>query len=308
MLDYALGVARDPACRSRMYVVPVGINYDRVLEDRTLLRELETRAERPVASRGTQIREVGSYLFSNVRRLVTGRWKRYGRAAVAIGTPVSIDAWLTQLEKQEVNVLAMPRAERLPFVQQFCDNVLQRIGNIIPVTSVPLACAAIQSFDSEFIPREKLLARMEAMRDVLLELNSRVIQPIATSKKRLTALIGCCGCARLSRGPEMDSSSCPVAARSSRITPTASCTCSALSQPVFACATRYHSRNGTGPIPRVTVTAGRGAAESIPERNAGNRPASLLRLLRQSRPTAIQTGYHRFRRCRPVVRARPARG
>lgn len=176
LLDYALGVARDPACRARMYVVPVGINYDRVLEDRTLLRELETRAERPVASRGTQIREVASYLFSNIRRLVTGRWKRYGRAAVAIGTPMSIDAWLNELETQHVQLFALPRAERLPFVQQFCDSVLQRIGAIIPVTSVPLACAAIQSFDSEFIPRDKLLARMEAMRDVLLELNSRVIR------------------------------------------------------------------------------------------------------------------------------------
>jgi len=35
LLDYALGVARDPAVRSRTYVVPVGINYDRVLENRT---------------------------------------------------------------------------------------------------------------------------------------------------------------------------------------------------------------------------------------------------------------------------------
>ncbi|MBC8088289.1 MAG: 1-acyl-sn-glycerol-3-phosphate acyltransferase [Phycisphaerae bacterium] len=176
LLDYALGVARDSSCRSRMYVVPVGINYDRVLEDRTLLRELETRAERPVASRGAQIREVSSYMLSNIGRLVTGRWKRYGRAAVAIGSPVSIDSWLTSLESQSVNLFALPRGERLPFVQQFCDEALRRIGAIIPVTSVPLACAAIQSFDAEFIPREKLLTRMAAMRDVLLELNSRVIR------------------------------------------------------------------------------------------------------------------------------------
>ena len=176
LLDYALGVAREPDARSRMYVVPVGINYDRVLEDRTLLRELEMRAERPVASRGTQFREVASYLFSNVRRLITGRWKRYGRAAVAIGTPISVDAWLADLERQHVNLFELSRAERLPLVQQFCDSVLVRIGNIIPVTSVPLACAAIQSFDADFIPRDKLLARMEAMRDVLLELNGRVVR------------------------------------------------------------------------------------------------------------------------------------
>ncbi|MEP6835904.1 MAG: 1-acyl-sn-glycerol-3-phosphate acyltransferase [Gemmatimonas sp.] len=176
LLDYALGVARDPDCRARMYVVPVGINYDRVLEDRTLLRELETRAERPVSSRGTQIREVASYLVSNIGRLLTGRWKRYGRAAVTIGAPVSIDGWLTTLESNRITFATLPRAERLPHVQAFCDQMLQRIGTVIPVTSVPLACAAIQSFDAEFLPRDKLLERMAAMRDVLVELNGRVVR------------------------------------------------------------------------------------------------------------------------------------
>ncbi|MEP6779876.1 MAG: 1-acyl-sn-glycerol-3-phosphate acyltransferase [Gemmatimonadaceae bacterium] len=176
LLDYVLGVARDPECRARMYVVPVGINYDRVLEDRTLLRELETRAERPVSSRGTQMREVASYLFWNTGRLLTRRWKRYGRAAVTIGAPVSVGEWISALETSNVNLFDLPRTERLPFVQTFCDSLLQRIGAIIPVTAVPLACAAIQSFDADFIPRDKLLERMEAMRDVLLELNGRVLR------------------------------------------------------------------------------------------------------------------------------------
>ena len=44
------------------------------------------------------------------------------------------------------------------------------------MTSVPLACAAIQSFDRDFVPRADLLERMSEMRDALLELNSRVIR------------------------------------------------------------------------------------------------------------------------------------
>ena len=53
---------------------------------------------------------------------------------------------------------------------------MSRIGAIIPVTPVPLACAAIQSFDSDFIPRRALLDRMAEMRDVLLELNAKVLR------------------------------------------------------------------------------------------------------------------------------------
>lgn len=176
LLDYALGVARDPAVRQRMYVVPVGINYDRVIEDRSLLRELEVRAERPVTSRWSQVGEVGRFVLWNLTRLLTGRWRRYGRAAVTIGAPVPIDGWLASLERDGISLFDVPRAERLAMLQTFCDDVLARIGAIIPVTPVPLACAALQSFDADYISRAQLLERMEAMRDVLQELNGRVVR------------------------------------------------------------------------------------------------------------------------------------
>ena len=174
LLDSILGVAADPEKRQRMFVVPVGINYDRVLEDRTLLRELDSGG--PKTSRIHQAREVLRYVFWNTGRLLTRRWQRYGHAAVTIGEPIAVDAWLEENEAVGVQVLDLPKTERLPRVQAFCDEVLARIGEIIPVTPVPLACAALQSFDADFIPRAKLLERMAAMRDVLLELNGRVIR------------------------------------------------------------------------------------------------------------------------------------
>jgi glycerol-3-phosphate O-acyltransferase len=176
LLDAILGVAADRDLRSRMYVVPVGINYDRVLEDRTLLRELESADGKPKTSRLMQAGEVLRYAFWNTGRLLTRRWKRYGRAAVTIGEPVSVDTWLEENEATGVDVLSLPRAERLPRVQASCDEVLQRIGAIIPVTPVPLACAALQSFDADYVSRTQLLERMAAMRDVLRELTGRVVR------------------------------------------------------------------------------------------------------------------------------------
>ena len=176
LLDYALGVARDPEVRARMYIVPVGINYDRVLEDRTLLRELETKRQVPARDRIAQAADVGGFVLWNLGRLLTRRWRRYGRAAVTIGTPVSVDAWLSGLEAQGVSLFEVPRAERLAQVQHFCDDVLHRIGAIIPVTPVPLACAALASFDADYVTRAALLERMQAMREVLAEFNGRVLQ------------------------------------------------------------------------------------------------------------------------------------
>lgn len=176
LLDYALGVAEDPSCRARMFVVPVAVNFDRVLEDRTLLRELEAQSDRPVSSRASQLREVSRFLVWNAGRLLVGRWRRYGRAAVSIGAPVAVDDWIVRLEGEGVDVFALPRAERLARVQEFGDEIMGRIGAIIPVTPVPLACAALQSFDADFVSRERLLERMAAMRDVLTELNGRVLR------------------------------------------------------------------------------------------------------------------------------------
>jgi glycerol-3-phosphate O-acyltransferase len=57
---------------------------------------------------------------------------------------------------------------------------MRRIGAIIPVTPVSLACAAVQSFDADFISRDQLVSRMEELRGVLLELNGRVLKAEAS--------------------------------------------------------------------------------------------------------------------------------
>ena len=172
LLDYVLGIARDPQYRSRLYVVPVAVNYDRVLEDRSLLLELAQSAGRKRPSRLVQMAEVGRFLIWNVGRLVTRRWKRYGRAAVLIGKPVPLLPWF----ERESDLFELPRAERLAKVQALSDEVMERIGQLIPVTPVTLACAAIQSLETDFIPRERLLERMGEMRAALVELNARVLR------------------------------------------------------------------------------------------------------------------------------------
>lgn len=176
LLDYMLGVARDESYRRRLYLVPVAINYDRVLEDRTLLRELAREQGERKTPKRKQLYEVSRYLWWNVARMVFRRWKRYGRAAVTVGEPLEVAPWFDELQSSGTNLFQLPRPERLAQVQSLCDEMMSRIGAIIPVTPVPLACAAIQSLDSDFVSRERLLSRMSDMRDVLLELNARVIR------------------------------------------------------------------------------------------------------------------------------------
>jgi glycerol-3-phosphate O-acyltransferase len=175
LLDYVLGVAREPSMRQRLYIVPVAINYDRVLEDRSLLRELDAREGRRRPTRSAQLGEVVRYVWWNMARLVARRWRRYGRAAVVVGDPFPLAPWLEQQDRETGGLFKIDRPERLARVQALSDSVLERIAAIIPVTPVTLACAAVQSFDGDFIAHDQLITRMGEMRDVLRELNARVI-------------------------------------------------------------------------------------------------------------------------------------
>jgi len=172
LLDYVIGIAREPEYQSRLHIVPVAVNYDRVLEDRSLLLEL-TKAEggrRP--SRASQMADVTRFVLWNVTRLLTRQWKRYGRAAVLIGKPLPLRDWFAK----EADLFTLERTARLGRVQALSDQVMAQIGQLVPVTPVALACAAIQSLDADFLPRPRLLVRMEEMRDALVELNARVIR------------------------------------------------------------------------------------------------------------------------------------
>jgi glycerol-3-phosphate O-acyltransferase len=84
LLDYVLGIGRDPEFAARLQVVPVAVNYDRVLEDRSLLRELDVSSGGHPPARLTQAWEVGRYLTHNAARLLSRRFKRYGRAALCV--------------------------------------------------------------------------------------------------------------------------------------------------------------------------------------------------------------------------------
>ena len=172
LLDYVLGIGRDAAYASRLHIVPVAVNYDRVLEDRSLLRELESTEGRSRPSRIVQAWEVAHYVGWNLVRLVTRQWKRYGRAAVVVGAPIPLGEWFAA----QRDLFTLEKPARLARVQSLCDSLLERVGALIPVTPVPLVCAAIQSFDGDFIPRDRLLERIDEMRGVLRELNAGVVR------------------------------------------------------------------------------------------------------------------------------------
>ena len=171
LLDYICRTVLEPGFDRDVWFVPVALNYDRVLEDRSLIRELVDKEDRP--GRLSQLGTVLSYLASNTARLFTGRLKRYGRVAVNFGTPLSLRAWL---QTQPADVLSRPKEARLTALEVLAREMMTRIGAIIPVTPVPLAAAALLSFGQTVVGKDAVLERMDQLRDRLEEVNGKVVR------------------------------------------------------------------------------------------------------------------------------------
>lgn len=171
LLDHIVRTLRDPGVHGDIWFIPVGINYDRVLEDRVLIRERIVGA--PVPGRISQAASAATYLAANVGRTIVGRLRRYGRVAVTFGTPVSTREWLAT---RPAGVLDLPREERLGHIARLGERMMREIAAIVPVTPVPLAAAALLSFGTDVVRHDRLLERMDEFRDALGRSNAKLVR------------------------------------------------------------------------------------------------------------------------------------
>jgi glycerol-3-phosphate O-acyltransferase len=87
LLDYMLR-GFDPGGARDLVFVPVGVNDDRVLEDRTLIQD-RSPAQGKASSRDTLLGTL-RFVRQNLRLLVTNDWHRFGYACVSFGSPVYV--------------------------------------------------------------------------------------------------------------------------------------------------------------------------------------------------------------------------
>jgi glycerol-3-phosphate O-acyltransferase len=137
LLDYMLKNFSVTAERDLVFI-PVGLNYDRVIEDRTLLRKLDEHAPRGSLLRTLRISIC--YLLRQLLLTLLGRRYRYGYACVNFGQPMSMREYVKQTG---TDFRALDETARRPAVAQVGDKLMQRIGEIIPVLPVPLVATVL---------------------------------------------------------------------------------------------------------------------------------------------------------------------
>ncbi len=120
----------DPAGRDVVFV-PVGLNYDRVLEDRVLTgsREADGTLRFPV-----NIRTTAAFALRLVWRRFIGRYYRFGYACVSFGEPLSLKAFLAHAPGDDT-------------VAELGAELSARIGRVIPVLPVSLVASVFVASD-----------------------------------------------------------------------------------------------------------------------------------------------------------------
>jgi glycerol-3-phosphate O-acyltransferase len=111
----------DPETDNDVVFIPVGLNYDRVLEDRVLL-EAATKEERRFRFR---LVEAIGFLFRQLRNALRGRFHRFGGASMCYGRPVSL-AGVSDRRAENVGA-----------------TLMKEMSDAVPVLPVPLVASIL---------------------------------------------------------------------------------------------------------------------------------------------------------------------
>ncbi|GFE63292.1 1-acyl-sn-glycerol-3-phosphate acyltransferase [Litoreibacter roseus] len=132
----------DPAGLRDVVFVPVGLNYDRVLEDRVLVKAAGNSRARFKFRMSTVARYVARHAWARV----TGRFHRQGFAAVAFGKPISLKTFL------------MTASEDVPTA--LGKTLIENVGSVVPVLPVPLIAWHLVAAEGQ-LAREELQIRFD---------------------------------------------------------------------------------------------------------------------------------------------------
>jgi glycerol-3-phosphate O-acyltransferase len=170
-IDYMMRGFRNDGERDLVFI-PLGINYDRVLEDRTLLRSIDPGAARrgKLAALGTTF----GFVLRNLRLALRSRWYRFGYACVNFGGPVSMRDYC---RSRNLDFHRLPAEVRKREMAALGAHLMQAVGRIVPVLPVPLIATIFTRYGEKPISELELKVQVERLAEELRACGAHVYVP-----------------------------------------------------------------------------------------------------------------------------------
>jgi glycerol-3-phosphate O-acyltransferase len=147
LLDYMLR-----AGAKELVFIPVGLNYDRVVEDSNLVRE---GLGKPRRSPLALIRRTSLWLLGLGWRGATGRFHRFGYAVANFGQPIYARAVL-----EGTDLRALDWEARRPLLEAFAESLVRAVGMEVPITPVAAVAWVFHYMDEPAPGRSQVRDRL----------------------------------------------------------------------------------------------------------------------------------------------------
>jgi glycerol-3-phosphate O-acyltransferase len=167
LLDYMLR-RFDPASGLDLIFVPVAVNYDWVLEDESLVE-----SEVPRSSGIELIVSTSLFIIRNLLVALHGR-RRLGHAAVSFGAPISARRYA---RSRGINFRTLDREARVGQVRILARNLMQAIGEILPIVPVPVVAHILVEAPDGLLPKLEIESQVQRLVSTLEERSARACIP-----------------------------------------------------------------------------------------------------------------------------------
>ncbi|TAK72526.1 MAG: glycerol-3-phosphate acyltransferase [Betaproteobacteria bacterium] len=156
-LDYMVR-GFDPEGERDLVFIPLGINYDRTLEDRSLLLGLDENAKKTGALRAAW--NTLAFAAHQVRLMSKNEWRRFGYACVNFGTPLS----MREFERvRGLDFRKLAGEERYARIAELGDHLMGSVGKLIPVLPVPLVALVFERNAGKALSELELKSEVEIL-------------------------------------------------------------------------------------------------------------------------------------------------
>jgi len=171
VLDYMLRGFHLDGERDLVFV-PLGLNYDRVLEDRSLLLSADAQAPRPGTAKA--VWNTWCFAWRNLALMLRSEWHRFGYACVNFGSPVSMRAYCKGLGIDFSGLAGEPRRAA---VSALGAHLMQAVGRIVPVVPVSLIATVFTRHPERALSELEIKAEAEQLVERLDAAQARVYVP-----------------------------------------------------------------------------------------------------------------------------------
>jgi len=171
LLDYMLRSFDSKKGRDLVFI-PVGVNYDRVLEDRSSLLGLDH--DTPKKSRLGVIRKTLLFIVHNLWLMLRGGWYRYGYAVVNFGTPISMRLYG---KRYNVDFRNPDKKARMEKVKLLAQDLMLAVGRTIPAAPVSLVASVFVENPDKTFSKQEIKACVQSLISEIEEHGARVYIP-----------------------------------------------------------------------------------------------------------------------------------